>query len=106
MTTKEITELIEAVDNINLKLVKQLREIYQGADTLEFRSHGCMNNSLHYMGRIIWDDGDLDDREWIEDTTKVENGIASTVKAHYELWEHYLTKKMTEIINQVSKIKI
>jgi hypothetical protein len=98
----EIQELLQAVENINTDLYKQLGDDtgYILWVTLEPTvGYQC----IEWMGDTIWHSED-DPREWIEEVREEhENGSGNwrIVLAHYEDMEPYLRKQIVTLVNKL-----
>lgn len=92
----EIQELLQAVENINTDLYKQLGDdtAYILWVTLEpAAGYQC----IEWMGDTIWHSED-DNREYIEDYDEF--------KGDYEPIEPFLRKKVMEVVNEMKKIQL
>lgn len=109
MTDREMSEVLEALNNINEDLEKQ----YVGTRYTTWSyaciaiGHNCIR--IKIFGVTIWDDDNMDDRKWIERTTDDIpgiNGWTEEIPAYYEPIEPYLRKKVNELVTSISSIKL
>ncbi len=104
--TDQLKEVIEAVHSINMDIAEQSE--YQSDIGLELCYAGHAYG-VKFMDTWIWDTENIDEREWVEETKEEHpdgSGKWRMSPAHYEPMEPYLRKKVTELIEKVSKIKV
>jgi len=105
--TEEHSIILDAVQNINTDLYKQLGDdtAYVLSITLEpTAGYQC----IEWMGDTIWHSED-DDREWIEESREEHSdgsGNWEIVLAHYEPMEPYLQKQMRALLEKLGKIQL
>lgn len=111
MNKLEIEELIDAVENINKNLSRQLQksdgDIYTGWSYVTIK---ILRDSYRVgiAGVNIWF-SDNDEREWIEkvrEEHKNGSGNWRMIPGHYELIEPYLRKKINKITAKIATIKL
>lgn len=108
MNRQELIELLDAVESINEVLYSQQPE--DSASVLGVTVEPfCGYVVVEWKGgEVIWH-SENNDRKWIEDGPSMQHGDICTddlVPAHYEPWEGYLKRKINNIIQEVTKIKL
>lgn len=100
MRKDELTELLQAIDNINYQLMKLLGD--NNTIVLEY-GYVTYTEIVKFLDTVIWHHDD-DMREWIEESgCAADNNI---IYAHYEPIEPYLRKKVNELVTSISSIKL
>lgn len=105
MRNDEILEIIQAVDNINDSLDKQLGDMNN--IRVEYIHRGYSVSSILFMHQLIWNDAD-DGREWIEEIIEdhPDGERYRVVPAHHEPMEPYLRKRIMEVLKSLKKVKL